>query len=123
MQFAINTLDTTSKLFVYMHFSELEVLLPNQSRQFNISLNGQYLHGPVVPEYLAATTVYSTYIMSGEQGRYEFSIYKAEKSTLPPILNAIEFYTVEQFLQSETDQVDGELFLNLFICISLSVPF
>ncbi|KAK2654556.1 hypothetical protein Ddye_014412 [Dipteronia dyeriana] len=106
MQFAINTLDTTSKLFVYMHFAELEVLLPKQSRQFNISWNGQYLHGPVVPNYLAATTVYSTNVMSGEHGRYEFSIYKAEKSTLPPILNAIEFYTVKQLVQSETDQVD-----------------
>ncbi|KAL5755859.1 hypothetical protein ACOSQ2_020605 [Xanthoceras sorbifolium] len=105
MEFSI-TVDPTSKLYVYMHFAELELLLANQSRQFNISLNGQYLRGPVVPNYLSASTIYSTSVLGGDQGKYDFSLYKTEKSTLPPILNAIEFYIVKQLLQSETDQVD-----------------
>ncbi|KAK0597926.1 hypothetical protein LWI29_029978 [Acer saccharum] len=113
LNFSIDTKDTASKLYVYLHFAELEVLLPNQSRQFNISINGRFLYGPVVPNYLAATTAYSTSVLSGEQGRYEFSIFKSEKSTLPPILNAVEFYIVKQLLQSETDQIDVDAIKNI----------
>ena len=39
--------------------------------------------------------------------RYEVLIFKTESSTLPPILNAVEIYSVKNLLQSETDQQDG----------------
>ncbi|GLT68774.1 hypothetical protein SLA2020_409760 [Shorea laevis] len=37
---------------------------------------------------------------------YDFSIMKTENSTLPPIVNAIEIYSVKYLLQSESDQGD-----------------
>jgi hypothetical protein len=41
--------------------------------------------------------------------RYQLSLSKTENSTLPPIINAIEVYKVQDFSQSETQQDDGKL--------------
>ncbi|KAH9665586.1 protein kinase domain-containing protein [Citrus sinensis] len=45
-------------------------------------------------------------IISASTGDNRFSIYKIKDSTLPPILNAIEIYTVKQLLQHHTDEQD-----------------
>ncbi|XP_025012559.1 LRR receptor-like serine/threonine-protein kinase IOS1 isoform X1 [Ricinus communis] len=103
LEFYINN-DTTYKLYAYMHFAEIVKLEANQSRQFNISLNGKIWYGPVTPTYLYTTTVYSTSAIT--DGMYEFSLSKVEGSALPPLLNAIELYYVVDLLQPETNQRD-----------------
>ncbi|CAL8131715.1 unnamed protein product [Prunus armeniaca] len=97
--------DNSAEYFVYMHVAEFEKLQPNQSRQFNITMNGESLHEKVVPYYLSSSTIYSTRALS-TGGQYNLSIFKAMNSTLPPILNAIEVYTVKEFLESRTNQAD-----------------
>ncbi|XP_059458239.1 LRR receptor-like serine/threonine-protein kinase IOS1, partial [Corylus avellana] len=97
--------DYSTEYYVYMHFAEVEMLQPNQSRSFNITLNGKYWDGPIAPHYLSSSTVSSTSPISGE-AKYEFSFIKTQNSTLPPILNAIEIYSVKYLLQSETEQGD-----------------
>ena len=117
--------DNTTQYYVYMHFAEIKELQANQSRIFNISLNGKPWGGPIIPTYLQSTTVYSPSALSG--GKYEFVLYKIEQSTLPTLINAIEVYTVVQLLQSQTDQKDGKLFIfhnasfffNKFFCFIL----
>ncbi|GMY34468.1 LRR receptor-like serine/threonine-protein kinase IOS1 [Fagus crenata] len=101
--------NATSEYYIYMHFAEVEKLNANQSRSFNITINGNHFYGPVVPQYLYATTVYSQSALMMAK-KYEVSIFKTESSTLPPILNAVEIYSVKNLLQSETDQQDGTLF-------------
>ena len=61
-----------------------------------------------IPKYLHTTTVYSPSALKG--GKFEFALYKIEQSTLPPLINAIEVYTVAELLQFQTDQQDGKLF-------------
>ncbi|CAB4302984.1 unnamed protein product [Prunus armeniaca] len=97
--------DNSAEYFVYMHFAEFEKLQPNQSRQFNITMNGESLHEKVVPYYLSSSTIYSTRALS-TGGQNNLSIFKAKNSTLPPILNAIEVYSVKEFLESRTNQAD-----------------
>ncbi|KAJ7963118.1 Receptor-like protein kinase [Quillaja saponaria] len=97
--------DTTSQYYVFMHFAELEVLAANETRAFNVSLNDKYWYGPLVPDYLSLTSIFSPTALSG--GQYQFSLHMTENSTLPPILNAIEIYKVKDLSQSETDQGDG----------------
>ena len=92
-----------------MHFAEVVDLKANQSRSFNITINGNHFYGPFVPQYLSTTTVYSQSALMMAK-KYEVSIFKTESSTLPPILNAVEIYSVKNLLQSETDQQDGMLF-------------
>ncbi|XP_059456285.1 probable LRR receptor-like protein kinase At1g51890 isoform X2 [Corylus avellana] len=96
---------TSSEYYVYIHFAEVVKLKANQSRSFNITLNGKYWDGPIAPPYLSSSTVSSTSPISGE-AKYDFSFIKTQNSTLPPILNAIEIYSVKYFLQSETEQGD-----------------
>lgn len=106
--------DNSAEYFVYMHFAEFEKLQPNQSRQFNITMNGESLHEKVVPYYLSSSTIYSTRALS-TGGQYNLSIFKAKNSTLPPILNAIEVYTVKEFLESRTNQADGKYFFLILV--------
>ncbi|KAA8541723.1 hypothetical protein F0562_022875 [Nyssa sinensis] len=103
--------DSNSQFYVYMHFAEVEKLQVNQTREFNVSVNGELWYGPLVPDYLSITTVYSQSPLSGSE--ISFSIYKTAKSTLPPIINALEIYMVKQLLQSPTNQEDG-MFQSVF---------
>ena len=106
-----NPEDATSKYYIYMHFAEVVKLKANQSRSFNGILN----------EYLWTFTLYSKYALPSTGGKYVFSLVKTENSTLPPIINAIEVYSVKSLLQSETDQEDGMFFhTSISQCISLS---
>ncbi|KAK7823477.1 putative leucine-rich repeat receptor-like protein kinase [Quercus suber] len=98
--------------YIYMHFAELENLQPNQSRQFNIFLNGNLWEGSFVPRYLNTITVHSS--PDGEIGQqFQIWINQTETSTLPPILNAVEFYTLKRFLQAQTDQEDVDAIKNI----------
>lgn len=99
-------LDPSTKYYLYMHFAELQQLKQNESRAFNINVNGRILYGPVVPTYLLLTTIYSTLPITGEVN-YTFTLDKLENSTLPPIVNAFEIYALVGVSQLETDQDDG----------------
>ena len=114
--------DATSKYYIYMHFAEVVKLKANQSRSFNVLVNGEHWYGPFAPEYLWTFIMYSKAASTSTGGRYvNFSLVKTENSTLPPIINAIEIYSVKNLLQSETDQEDGMFFhTSISQCISLS---
>ncbi|XP_021890246.1 LRR receptor-like serine/threonine-protein kinase IOS1 isoform X2 [Carica papaya] len=103
--------DPAAKFYVFMHFAELQELQANQFRQFNISWNGEFWFGPVVPSYLMTTTVFSPSNLNG--GKHNFSIYKTQNSTLSPIINALELYMVKEFSQSETEQDDADAIMNI----------
>ena len=109
--------DATSKYYIYMHFAEVVKLKANQSRSFNVMLNGKQMYGPYVPDYLSAYTLYSGEALTRNEKQYVFSLIKTENSTLPPIINAIEIYSVKNLLQSETDQEDGMYFTMHFIIL------
>lgn len=106
MDFFWEPSDKTTQYYVYMHFAELQQLKANQYRSFNITLNGAYLYGPVVPPYLSTSTVYTPSALLPAEN-YSFSIFKTENSTLPPIINAIEIYKLKDFSLLETDENDG----------------
>lgn len=100
------TNDNNTLYYFYMHFAEIEQLQANESREFNILYNGRHFYGPVSPEYLLRTTVYTITPFSGSY--HNFSISKTGDSTLPPLINAFETYTVKELSQSESDQQDGK---------------
>ncbi|EEF46327.1 BRASSINOSTEROID INSENSITIVE 1-associated receptor kinase 1 precursor, putative [Ricinus communis] len=104
MQFFIDNEDTSLQFYFYMHFAEIVKLEANQSRQFNISLNGTIFFGPVIPDYLYTSSVYNGLPINA--GSNVFSLFKIGGSTLPPLLNAIEIYFFVDLSQSQTDQDD-----------------
>ncbi|KAK2983852.1 hypothetical protein RJ640_008528 [Escallonia rubra] len=106
--------NSTVQYYFYFYFAEVEVLQPNQRREFNIYLNGLLFYGPYSPDYLTAFGAVSDSPLSASQcgdsdsGNYscEILIKQTERSTLPPFINALEIYTVKKFLDTETDEND-----------------
>ncbi|XP_004298555.1 PREDICTED: putative leucine-rich repeat receptor-like protein kinase At2g19210 [Fragaria vesca subsp. vesca] len=98
-----------TKYYVYMHFAEIEVQA-NESRWQYITNNGKPYMESFAASYLYTTTIYST---KPQRGSQNFSIIKAENSTLPPSINGLEIYTLKEFLELETNQDDVEAIINI----------
>ncbi|KAF3787088.1 hypothetical protein EJ110_NYTH24052 [Nymphaea thermarum] len=104
IQWNSTTIPQDADLFMCIHFAELKKLEPNETREFNITLDYKLWHGAFRPPYLSATTLCSTSIYRSQNNLVEFN--PTERSTLSPIVNAMELYTVLQLSGSTTDDVD-----------------
>lgn len=113
LKFFLDTDDHSQRFYLYMHFSEILQLERNQSRVFNIWLNGKKWSDPVTPKPLSSSTIFSTNSVTGSN--LEFSLEKTGDSVLPPIINALEVYVIKEFSQSTTDQDEG-MFLPAQFC-------
>ena len=102
--------------YAYLHFAEIEELKANESRSFDIFLNGERFDGPVSPSYLNVTTIYRESplpIVTDFFQKSNFTLIRRQNSTLPPIFNAIEIYLSLDLSQWETNQDEG-MFLLVF---------
>lgn len=101
--------DSTTQFHIYLHFAEIQTLLANETREFNVLLNGNVFYGSYSPKKLSTETM-STDSKSPERcerGICLLQMVKTRKSSLPPLLNAMEIFTVVEFPQSETYQDEG----------------
>ncbi|KAL1220939.1 putative LRR receptor-like serine/threonine-protein kinase [Cardamine amara subsp. amara] len=98
-----------TQFYLYMHFAELQTLRANDIREFNMTVNGNFSYGPYSPKPLKTETVFDLAPEQCEGGACLLQLKKTPKSTLPPLLNAIEAFTVIEFPQMETngDDVSG----------------
>nr|ALF95899.1 serine-threonine kinase STK3 [Cocos nucifera] len=97
--------DPPSKYHIFLHFTEIQSL-SEQSRIFDIHLNGNLWVGAFSPRYLETDNIVTEEPLSLES--YNITIRKAAESTLPPILNAIEIYHVRQSgLETDGGDVDA----------------
>jgi len=112
--------DETDEFYVYMHFTEIQELTTNQTRQFDIMRNGELWIPNFSPRYLVVDTL-NTSSASAVNGKViTYSLVRTGNSTLPPIISAIEIYRVIDLQKPETLQADGIFhFLNPFIWFSL----
>ncbi|KAH0905720.1 hypothetical protein HID58_037547 [Brassica napus] len=97
--------DPNVRYFAYVHFAEVEdlSLRPNQTREFDIRINGVTVHAAFRPKYLQT----NTFVLNPEsQTDIVFSLVRTAKSTLPPIINALEIYIANSFSQSLTNEED-----------------
>lgn len=93
--------------YFYAHFAEIQDLQANETREFNVLWNGVEQSGPFIPRRRIIDTISSKSPLICTGGKCSFQLIRTKKSTLPPLLNALEFYTLIQFTQSETDESDG----------------
>ncbi|XP_038898672.1 LRR receptor-like serine/threonine-protein kinase IOS1 [Benincasa hispida] len=100
------TEDENTQYYVYMHFAEVEKLQPNQTRGFNITYNGSVWYGPLIPDYLSTTTIFSQGPLPTPKKKHLFSLIPIENSTHPPIINAMEIYSAIDLLELTSDQGD-----------------
>ncbi|KAF8106413.1 hypothetical protein N665_0139s0010 [Sinapis alba] len=97
--------DPNVRYFAYVHFAEVEdlSLRPNQTREFDIRINGVTVAPAFSPKYLQT----NTFVLNPEsQTDIVFSLVRTPKSTLPPIVNALEIYIANSFSQSLTNEDD-----------------
>ncbi|VAH09487.1 unnamed protein product [Triticum turgidum subsp. durum] len=85
--------DPSPAYVAIMHLAELQVIPSNAVRQINVILNGKpwYTSG-FAPDYLSSGAAYTNNLY--RQSRYNLSIVSTTNSTLPPILNAVEIFSV-----------------------------
>jgi hypothetical protein len=90
-----------------LHFAELQRLDRNSTRQFDITINGVPWYQAFKPLYLTSGTLYSGGLQRGSSS-YNISIKATANSTLPPIVNAVEIYSVISTANVATDVQDGK---------------
>ena len=106
--------NATDQYYFYMHFLEVQKLAANETRAFNIFLNGKYWYGVVEPTYGQTETIRSRSAGNGAGNGYNknnISLVQTLNSTLPPIISALEIYVVKDFSQLETEEDDGMIFI------------
>ncbi|XP_044957311.1 receptor-like protein kinase At3g21340 [Hordeum vulgare subsp. vulgare] len=85
--------DPSPGYIAIMHFSELQLLSSNNVREFYVSVNGEPWHPNVfTPKYLYGGATYNS--LPSRKSHYNVSIIVAPNSTLPPIINALEVFSV-----------------------------
>ncbi|KAL4355720.1 hypothetical protein AHAS_Ahas09G0014900 [Arachis hypogaea] len=102
----------TDSFHICMHFNEIQKLKANEARLFNITLNGKLFYGPFAPIYRKTDTLCTTSPFDGFT-TYQLSILRTEFSTLPPIINGIEIYSVRNLSHLETEKDDVDAVTNI----------
>lgn len=97
--------DPSPGYIAIMHFSELQLLPDKAVREFYVNLNGKpwYPEG-YSPQYLYTGATYNT--VPSRHSRYNISINATANSTLPPIINAVEIFSVIPTTIIATDSKD-----------------
>eukprot|EP00253_Pinus_taeda_P031601 PITA_31601 len=85
--------DQADRILLLLYFAELETLNMYKSRSFSVEINGEESETiTLVRNYSAQEVTIQSYPVSDS-----FSLIEGSESTLPPIINAFEYY---QLLQS-----------------------
>ncbi|XP_047043817.1 putative leucine-rich repeat receptor-like protein kinase At2g19210 [Lolium rigidum] len=97
--------DPSPAYFIIMHFTELQLLPANATREFYINLNGDlWDRDAVTPAYLYSGVYYNTF--ASRKSQYNITINATANSTLPPIINAVEVFSVIPTTNIATDSED-----------------
>ncbi|QHN76039.1 putative LRR receptor-like serine/threonine-protein kinase [Arachis hypogaea] len=100
--------ETQHQYYFYLHLTELQHLGADQTRSFNINMDGKTWN---TAESLKYGKVYTKHVRGLSSGckKCHISLIRTESSTLPPIISALEIYLAKNFSsQSEIDKDDVE---------------
>lgn len=101
--------DAKTESYIYMHFAEIQNLGNNEIREYNITYNGdQVWESFFRPGKLNITTIISPTALSSPDGIFNFTFTMTKNSTLPPLINALEVYTVVENLLLAANQDEGK---------------
>ncbi|ESW07602.1 hypothetical protein PHAVU_010G143100 [Phaseolus vulgaris] len=92
------------RFYVYMYFAEIEKLEADQTRQFDVFVNGALLQNNATLPFLGHGTL--IYISSEPETVLQIWINRTNKATMSPILNGIELYQGKTLDLPQTHQND-----------------
>ncbi|AEC06307.1 Leucine-rich repeat protein kinase family protein [Arabidopsis thaliana] len=102
LTFTWNLESSDDETYAYLFFAEIQQLKVNETREFKILANGvDYID--YTPWKFEARTLSNPAPLKCEGGVCRVQLSKTPKSTLPPLMNAIEIFSVIQFPQSDTN--------------------
>ncbi|XLT07850.1 hypothetical protein HN51_053643, partial [Arachis hypogaea] len=101
--------ETQHQYYFYLHLTELQQLGADQTRSFNINMDGETWN---TLESLKYGEVYTKHVRGLSSGckKCRISLIRTESSTLPPIISALEIYLAKDFslgLETKKDDVDA----------------
>ncbi|CAN8254977.1 unnamed protein product [Cochlearia groenlandica] len=110
------------QIYLYRHFAEIQVVKAIDTREFDCVLNGETINTqPFSPKYLEIQTMLTTIPRECKGGICRMELIKTRRSTLPPLLNAFEVYSVLQLPQSETSENEAVAMKNIKSAYGLSI--
>jgi Malectin-like domain len=115
-----STSDKSTLFYVLLHFAEIQIVQNTSLREFYIYANGeQVFQDPVPMNYL--TPSFSSYRHTGHT-KYNVSLKSSARATLPPILNALELYTILPVTVLPTDNGDSISLSFFILCLIVQYP-
>lgn len=107
-------LNIDSRYLFFFHFAELVKLRKNETREFDILINGAVWYERLSPAFLDCSTIYSVKGKKFIDGNIEVALNRTGNSTLAPLINAIEIYELKDLPQLQTNESDGKYILEWF---------
>lgn len=102
------TLDTSDdETYAYLYMADIQKVRNNDTREFDIIANGKVEFNPYSPMKFEVEVLFNRVPLKCEGGLCRVQLSRTRKSTLPPLMNALEIFQVIEFPQSETNQDDG----------------
>ncbi|OMO91392.1 hypothetical protein COLO4_18422 [Corchorus olitorius] len=100
---ATNLPETEVPIYMNIYFSEVSVLDSTDKRSFELYIDGKSQSDPIIPVYAKASGMYLSNFSASS--KTVFSLQATSDSTLPPLINALEVFTVSDQL---TDGTNGD---------------
>ena len=95
------------KSYVYIYVAELQQLTSNETREFSVYAGEQLFLPNFRPRQLKGDVIYTK--PPGLSGGLTYYIRPTANSTLPPLVNGLEAFIVQEILSLPTDQTEGEV--------------
>jgi hypothetical protein len=111
--------DPSPGYIAVLYFAELEALPSSAVRQFDINLNNKIWYRGYTP-HRYTYTIHSISPMRGSP-RYNFSMDATTNSTLPPIINAIEVFSVISTTNVGTYSQDGRCMYSSYTIYTITM--
>ncbi|CAA7017638.1 unnamed protein product [Microthlaspi erraticum] len=108
------TTPPTVAVYLYLHFAEIQALRANETREFDIFFNGSSNISAFSPPKLEQHTLTLPPVLC-PGGICTLRLVRTKKSTLPPLINAMEGFNIIEFPSTETNPSDGIYLTQSFI--------
>lgn len=98
---------SNAEVYFYLHFAEIQTLAANETREFDIVFKGNFNYSAFSPTKLELLTFFTSGPVQCDSDGCNLQLVRTPNSTLPPLINALEAYTIIEFPQLETSLSDG----------------
>ncbi|KAH7677974.1 Non-specific serine/threonine protein kinase protein [Dioscorea alata] len=103
---SFNLKEFARPLYIALYFTEVSKLKPRQNRTFDIYISGQDFNLKLSPVYQKCNEVHGYVVPTPGMSKIILSLVASENSNMPPILNAMELFSVSETVSNGTAPQD-----------------